>query len=78
MNSFAKNIITSIPMCIGILIIINHFLDMSWRGNAFILFAAIIAIAQNIYALWHGKKYNYDISKEGYTADYLRNHYWKK
>lgn len=30
MNSFAKNIITSIPMCIGILIIINHFVDMSW------------------------------------------------
>ncbi|WP_411843141.1 hypothetical protein [Salinicoccus sp. HZC-1] len=78
MNSFAKNILTGIPMCIGLLIFINYFIDMSWWGNAFIILAAGFVIGQNVYALWHSRKHNYDISKGGYTSDYLKNHYWKK
>lgn len=78
MNRFVKNIITVILLCIFILFAINYFIDMLWWENAMIIFFGAFAIGLNIYALWHGRKHNYDISKEGYTTDYLKNHYWKK
>ncbi|GAB3068098.1 hypothetical protein ACFOU0_01090 [Salinicoccus sesuvii] len=66
MTRYGRNIAV-IALLLSIqLFIFNYWLDFVWWGNVFLIIGALFAIGTNVVAIWHARKYNYDISDNNY------------